>query len=108
MDESLFIFTLVCGLFLLCSIIYCFLSTCLGVQIRRSDLVEAFSFPTPSSVRARDAERQRRRGAAAAGGGYEMDDMDRGGMLAYERAGMMSSAEEFEMMRRGGPSRGFI
>ncbi|WVF70085.1 hypothetical protein IAT40_004872 [Kwoniella sp. CBS 6097] len=103
MDESLFIFTLVCGLFLTCSIIYCFLSTCLGVQIRRSDVVEAFSFPTPASVRARDAERRRR---AEAAGGYEMDDVDRG--MAYERMGMTSSAEEFEMMRRGGPSRGFI
>ncbi|WVQ97800.1 hypothetical protein IAU59_004915 [Kwoniella sp. CBS 9459] len=105
MDESLFIFTLVCGLFLFCSIIYCFLSTCLGVQIRRSDIVEAFSFPTPATIRARDAQRRRRVEAA---GGYELDDMDRG--MGYERmgVGMSSSAEEFEMMRRGGPSRGFI
>ncbi|WWC87219.1 uncharacterized protein L201_002107 [Kwoniella dendrophila CBS 6074] len=104
MDELFFFFILFCGLFFLASIIYCFLSTCLGIQIRRSDLKEAFSIPTPAKIRARDAERRRRMEQA---GGYELDDMDRN--LNYERIGGMSSnAEEFEMMRRGGPSRGFF
>ncbi|WWD22044.1 hypothetical protein CI109_106532 [Kwoniella shandongensis] len=100
MDESLFLFSLICGFILLGSIIYCFLSTCLGLQIRRSDLIEAFSFPTPSQIRARDAERRRR--AQAQGEGYELDEVDRG--VRYGLGG----AEEFEMMRRGGvgPGRG--
>ncbi|WRT65028.1 uncharacterized protein IL334_001970 [Kwoniella shivajii] len=100
MDELFFFFILFCGLFLLASIIYCFLSTCLGVQIRRSDLSEAFSLPTPAKIRARDAERRRR---LEASGGYELDDMDRN--MAYERVGVSSGPEEFEVMRRGGPGR---
>ncbi|WVQ68975.1 uncharacterized protein L199_007186 [Kwoniella botswanensis] len=100
MDELFFFFVLFCGLFFLASIIYCFLSTCLGIQIRRSDIKEAFSLPTPAKIRARDEERRRRMEQM---GGYEMDD------IGYERVGGMSSgAEEFEMMRRGGPSRGFF
>ncbi|WWC67673.1 uncharacterized protein I206_101585 [Kwoniella pini CBS 10737] len=104
MDELFFFFIFFCGLFLLASIIYCFLSTCLGVQIRRADLKEAFSIPTPAKVRARDAERRRRMEQT---GSYELDEIDRN--VAYERVGGISSgAEEFEVMRRGGPSRGFF
>ncbi|WVR04425.1 hypothetical protein IAU60_001427 [Kwoniella sp. DSM 27419] len=105
MDEGLFLFIVIFGLFFLCSIIYCFLSTCLGVQIRKADLAEAFSLPTPAKIRARDAERRRR---AEAMGGYELDDLDRDAGGAYGRMGpMASSAEGFEMSRRGGPRGGY-
>ena len=77
------------------AIIYCFLSTCLGIQIRRSDLWEAISLPSLAQVRERD--RQRRRA-----GNYEMDDMDGMGM----GVGLGMGAEQVEMMRRNGPGRG--
>lgn len=106
------------------SIIYCFLSTCLGVQLRRSDFFSAFSLPTPASVRARDRERAQRIQARRSGAGalgqaeeYELElddmaDLDGVGGGIYGRMGMGGGgigggmSEEVEMLRRGG--RGFI
>lgn len=92
------------------AIVYCFLSTCLGVQIRRSDILEAFTPPTLSSVRQRDREQRERlaRHAGAGAGEYELDDIGGfgGGGIggsSYGRMGTMG-AEELEM-RKGG--RGF-
>ena len=66
MDESLFIFGLIFSFIWsalifdpswvvsltssLLGIIYCFLSTCLGMQIRRSDLWEALTLSSTSNV----------------------------------------------------------
>lgn len=92
------------------AIVYCFLSTCLGIQIRRSDIYEAFTPPTLASVRQRDREQRERlaRNAGTGAGEYELDDIGGfggGGMggSGYGRMGSMG-AEELEM-RKGG--RGF-
>jgi hypothetical protein len=72
------------------AIIYCFLSTCLGIQIRRSDIWEAISFPSAQSIRERDSARRSR-----VNGEYELDNL-------YDRAGLGGMGEEeVEMMRRG-------
>lgn len=89
----------------LLAVIFCFLSTCLGLSIRRSDLVSALSFPTPTSIRAKDearrkraAERQRLGLDPGESGGerYEMGNMTGG----VERTGV--GGDDWEMMRRGG------
>ena len=80
------------------AVIYCFLSTCLGLEIRRSDVLEAF---TPSAYRAlRNQNAPNTRGGRVRGE-YEMDNM---GMYDRVGEGKMGS-EEVEMMRRGGPGR---
>lgn len=82
------------------AIIYLFLSTCLGLQIRRSDIWEAFSFPSMAQVRERDRIRRQR---ASRSGEYELDDMDGIGMgMGYDRPVMGMGPEEVELMRRGG------
>ncbi|RSH90242.1 hypothetical protein EHS25_001576 [Saitozyma podzolica] len=122
MDEGLFLFAILCGFILLSAIIYCFLSTCLGLSIRRSDIWEALRPPTLSDIRTRDAARRRRaeemtrmygngNGNAGVSGdyndeGYELDHMGGGGGYEYDRGmgvgGVGGGAEELEMMRRGG------
>jgi hypothetical protein len=87
------------------AIIYCFLSTCLGVQIRRSDILEAFTPPTLSSVRQRDREQRERLARNASAGEYELDDVGGFSGPGYGRMGSSMGAEELEM-RKGG--RGFI
>lgn len=78
------------------AIIYCFLSTCVGLEIRRSDILEAF---TPSAILASQGRNARSRNAR---GEYEMDTMTN----PYDRlGGAAMSAEEIEMMRRNGPGR---
>ena len=86
------------------AIVYCFLSTCLGIQIRRGDIIEAFTPPTLSSVRQRDRE-QRERLARRGEGEYELDDMRFDGP-GYGRMGAMGgggmSGEELELRRGRG------
>ncbi|ORY26897.1 hypothetical protein BCR39DRAFT_540012 [Naematelia encephala] len=109
MDEGLFLFMLFFGFVLFFSIIYCFLSSCLGVQIRRSDIWEALTLSTPSTIRERERMR-RMRGQEQ----FELDEMDApsgvgvgtGGLGWDDRFG--SSAEGVEAMRRSGMSRGFF
>ncbi|KAI9635469.1 uncharacterized protein MKK02DRAFT_44159 [Dioszegia hungarica] len=101
MDEGLFIFTIFCGFLCVFALIFCFLSTCLGIPLRRADVLSAFSFPTPASIRAKDEARRRRlaerqRLGMVDGEGYEMDSMARG----VERAGV--GGDDWEMMRRSG------
>jgi hypothetical protein len=87
------------------AIVYCFLSTCLGIQIRRSDVIEAFTPPTMSSVRQRDREQRERLARRELGGEYELDDMRFDGP-GYGRMGAMGgggmSGEELEMRRGRG------
>jgi len=86
------------------AIVYCFLSTCLGIQIRRGDIIEAFTPPTIASVRQRDRE-QRERLARRGEGDYELDDMRFDGP-GYGRMGAMGgggmSGEELELRRGRG------
>jgi hypothetical protein len=118
MDQGLFIFAIFC-IFFWCAqssaarrtklipsflaIGYCFLSTCLGVQIRRSDIIEAFTPPTIASVQKRDREQRERLARRTEGAGeYELDDMAYNGP-GYGRIGNMGGGamggEELEMMR---------
>ncbi|RXK42226.1 hypothetical protein M231_00584 [Tremella mesenterica] len=91
MDQSLFIFTLIFSFILLLSVIYCFLSTCLGIRIRKSDIWEALTLGI--STRSR---------------GYQSRAVPYAGTGGYDRLSI-STAEEFEMMRRDeGRSGGFI
>jgi hypothetical protein len=127
MDEGLFIFMLFCGLVLydplspsltsrltysssFAAIVYCFLSTCLGIELRRSDIWEAVTFPSVEAIR----ERDRRRRVRAGGGNqeFELDDIGHRGMgmgmgMGYDRVGPGMGMEEIEMMRRSGGRGGY-
>lgn len=80
----------------------------MGIQIRRSDILEVFTPPTLSSVRQRDREQRARLARSADAGEYELDEVTFNSP-AYGRVGMSmggsAGGEELEMMRRG---RGFI
>ncbi|KAL7424359.1 hypothetical protein Q5752_000041 [Cryptotrichosporon argae] len=105
MDNGLFIFLLFVFFFTLSALIFCFLSTCLGLPLRRSDLLSAFSSSSPPVRRPRTTA-----GRAGATHGavqeYELDAMLRSADYGDARLG--GDDAEYEMMRRGGPGRGFF
>jgi hypothetical protein len=97
------------------ALIYCFLSTCLGLHLRRADIWDSLRPPSLSDIRQRDAARRRRAqelsklygpgdGGDGDGEGYEMGEFS----SPYERVGMGlgGGVEDIDMMRRAG--RGFF
>lgn len=76
------------------------------MQIRGSDVWEAMTFQSISSIRERDRQR-RQQAASRTNGEFELDDLDPGIGGAYGRMGGMGGPgpEELEMFKRNGPGR---
>ncbi|ORX34365.1 hypothetical protein BD324DRAFT_635578 [Kockovaella imperatae] len=108
MDEALFLFSLFCGALLFFAVIWCFLSTCLGIKIRRSDIWEAFSLPSMEKIKERDRQRRARAARMHEAGEYELDTLDGGGIGPGmgPRAGLsmggLGTNEDLEFLRRPG------
>ncbi|KAK1926401.1 hypothetical protein DB88DRAFT_538298 [Papiliotrema laurentii] len=99
MDEGFFLFLLFCGFLLLGAIIWCFLSTCLGLEIRRSDLWDALKPTSLAAVRQADRERRDRINRS------EYHELETMGGTGLDRLSGGMGGDEIEMMRRGGPGR---
>ncbi|KAL1408411.1 hypothetical protein Q8F55_005223 [Vanrija albida] len=93
MDDSLLWFSVASFFLCAAAVLYCFLSTCLGLQIRRSDFWEALS--TPQRTRPSGSRQYQR---------YDLHDM---GRMSWGHV-PEDTPESIEMLTSNNSSRQFM